>query len=499
MVRPAHAAEDSLALVAQVRAEKRKQLDHDSSVISRGNLRACATSAARIADLGEEAAVALHELAPSSISSGTRRPRRGRCLALGLQAAVGRGARGHERSRRRRRSGYPAGDVGDDQGAQPVSEEVLQVLVGDPRCLVVEQQGDERLHRDSPDQAPLVAEPLVHKTAEALETRTGFGAQLGQASRRTGPESPSVRSASPGTSPQRSPWPAATRSSNARCRRASLPCKGFAGVSGAASRAWHASRAAPSDQRGTPAADQLGGGVAGGEEETSDRVAPHFVVRELRADLERVVGRGLQQPVAAEPFKRGRIDPAHDVQRIASAQREVGQTQERKLPGVWRAAIGSPLAADQPRQTCSMASASLRGVPDAAPDKQVHHHGPAEQFRERGLAPRAASSPKTATTSSTSASVSGGTRYSATSPPRAFGDGVPHELLGVVCRDGDDRYISLRAASARYRKGSRSLRYRVRAVDDQEALRSAEFREKRRERRAEVASAPGSSREGAAG
>jgi hypothetical protein len=41
---------------------------------------------------------------------------------------------------------------------------------------------------------------------------------------------------------------------------ASLPCAGFAGVPGAASKAWHASRAAPSDQRGTSAATSFEAG-----------------------------------------------------------------------------------------------------------------------------------------------------------------------------------------------------------------------------------------------
>ena len=51
------------------------------------------------------------------------------------------------------------------------------MLARAPRRLVVEQQVDERLHRNSADQALLVAEPLVHETTEALETRTGFSAQ----------------------------------------------------------------------------------------------------------------------------------------------------------------------------------------------------------------------------------------------------------------------------------------------------------------------------------
>jgi hypothetical protein len=62
----------------------------------------------------------------------------------------------------------PGWRVGEDQGAQPVPNEVPQVLLGDPRRVVVEQQADERLHGDGPDQAVLVAEPLVHETAEAL-------------------------------------------------------------------------------------------------------------------------------------------------------------------------------------------------------------------------------------------------------------------------------------------------------------------------------------------
>jgi len=43
----------------------------------------------------------------------------------------------------------------------------LQVLAGQPRSLVVEQQSDERLDRDSPNKAVLVAQPLIGKTAEA--------------------------------------------------------------------------------------------------------------------------------------------------------------------------------------------------------------------------------------------------------------------------------------------------------------------------------------------
>jgi hypothetical protein len=69
----------------------------------------------------------------------------------------------------------------------------------------------------------------------------------------TGSGFPSVSNVSPGTSPQRSPWPAVTNASNTACSRADLPWSGFATLSGAASRVWQASRAAPSVRRGTPA------------------------------------------------------------------------------------------------------------------------------------------------------------------------------------------------------------------------------------------------------
>ena len=46
-----------------------------------------------------------------------------------------------------------------------------------PRRLVVEHQVDERFHRNSPDQALLVAESLIHEATEALETGAGFRAQ----------------------------------------------------------------------------------------------------------------------------------------------------------------------------------------------------------------------------------------------------------------------------------------------------------------------------------
>ena len=51
------------------------------------------------------------------------------------------------------------------------------MLATAPRRLVVEQQVDERLHRNSSDQALLVAEPLADETSEALETRARFSAQ----------------------------------------------------------------------------------------------------------------------------------------------------------------------------------------------------------------------------------------------------------------------------------------------------------------------------------
>ena len=118
-------------------------------------------------------------LRSSSISSGERAARAAAAASLlGLQAAVSRGTRGRELVAQAKAERVPGWGAGDDQGTQPASEEVLQMLVSDPRRVVVEQQGDERLHRDRPDYAPGVAEPLVHETAEALETRTGFGAQL---------------------------------------------------------------------------------------------------------------------------------------------------------------------------------------------------------------------------------------------------------------------------------------------------------------------------------
>ena len=77
-----------------------------------------------------------------------------------------------------------------------------------------------------------------------------------------------------------------------------------------------------------------------------------------------------------------------DLQGIASAQREVGQAQERKLPGVRRAAVGSSLAADQPRPDLLHGVGVTEGrAGDAAPDKQVHHHGPAEQFPRTRVGP----------------------------------------------------------------------------------------------------------------
>jgi len=85
------------------------------------------------------------------------------------------------------------------------------------------------------------------------------------------------------------------------------------------------------------------------EEQTSDRVAPHLVVCELRPNLERIVGRGPQQPVMAESIESRGIDPSDDVEGVATAECEVSQTQERKVAGVRPTAIGLLVTADQPR------------------------------------------------------------------------------------------------------------------------------------------------------
>ena len=118
-----HAVQNGLTLVAEIRAEKRKQLDHNFVGDFPGNLRACTTSTTRIADLGEECGVALDELAFFlDLFGGPRCPRRGCGLALGLQAAVRHGARGHESVAQAKAERMPGRCVRDDQSAQPIPQ-----------------------------------------------------------------------------------------------------------------------------------------------------------------------------------------------------------------------------------------------------------------------------------------------------------------------------------------------------------------------------------------
>ena len=59
-----------------------------------------------------------------------------------MQAAVSRGTRGRELVAQAKAERVPGWGAGDDQGTQPASEEVLQMLARGPRCLVVD--GNDR-------------------------------------------------------------------------------------------------------------------------------------------------------------------------------------------------------------------------------------------------------------------------------------------------------------------------------------------------------------------
>ena len=92
-------------------------------------------------------------------------------------------------------------------------------------------------------------------------------------------------------------------------------------------------------------------------------------MRELRPNLERIVERGPQQPVVAESIESSGIDRPDDVEGVATAECEVSQTQERKLAGVWRAAVGLLVAADQPRPNLLHGVCIAEGrACEAAPD-----------------------------------------------------------------------------------------------------------------------------------
>ena len=92
-------------------------------------------------------------------------------------------------------------------------------------------------------------------------------------------------------------------------------------------------------------------------------------MRELRPNLERIIERWLQQPVVAESLESSGIDRPDDVESVATAKCEVSKTQERKLAGVRRAAVGLLVAADQPRPNLLHSVRIAEGrAREAAPD-----------------------------------------------------------------------------------------------------------------------------------
>ncbi len=117
------------------------------------------------------------------------------------------------------------------------------------------------------------------------------------------------------------------------------------------------------------------------EEESGDGVASHFIVGELGSDLERVIDPSAQDAVATQPVEGSGIDRADGINRVATGQRELGETQHGKVAGIGCAAIRLPMTTNQAEpHLLHGVSVAERDARNAATHKEIDDHRAAKQL-----------------------------------------------------------------------------------------------------------------------
>ncbi len=133
------APQNGLAVVTKVWAEEREQLDDVLIFNFTGNLGTLTPPATRISDLGEEQPVALHELPLLlDLLGGAHCPFGSGCRARFFETPVSGCACPDDAIAEPHAQGMSCRRVRYDVCAQPVAQDVLHVLAGRPRGLVVE-------------------------------------------------------------------------------------------------------------------------------------------------------------------------------------------------------------------------------------------------------------------------------------------------------------------------------------------------------------------------
>lgn len=168
-------AQDRLTVGAKVRAEQCEQFENDCFRDLVGNLRSLSATVA-VADLHEHRAVALHEPAflfrrSRGAFGGGRRPF--------LGEAIGRRACCNETLAKPDAQPVTSSTHRNDVAAQPVSEQTLGVLAPRPRCVVFEQQRDDRLDRGYIDDAVVSAVTLIDQARKPSQACGVGGDQAG--------------------------------------------------------------------------------------------------------------------------------------------------------------------------------------------------------------------------------------------------------------------------------------------------------------------------------
>jgi hypothetical protein len=104
-------------------------------------------------------------------------------------------------------------------------------------------------------------------------------------------------------------------------------------------------------------------------------------MRKLRPNAEWVSDRLAQEPVAAQPLKGGGIDCSNGVKRVATGQREIGETQHGKVARIGCPAIRLFATTNQvePHLVHGVGVAE-RHARNAAAHQQIDDHGPPKQL-----------------------------------------------------------------------------------------------------------------------